>query len=49
MSLVEAIAALPEPPIRVVLNERCFSSSEQQINLSERFKTLLPQVEIKVL
>ena len=49
VSLVEAIAALPEPPIRVVLNERCFSSSEQQINLSERFKTLLPQVEIKVL
>ena len=49
VSLVEAIAALPEPPLRVVLNERCFASSEQQINLSERFKTLLPQVELKVL
>ena len=49
VSFVEAVAALPEPPLRVVLNERCFSSSEQQINLSERFKTLLPQVELKVL
>lgn len=49
VSLVDAIAALPEPPLRVVLNERCFASSEQQINLSERFKTLLPQVELKVL
>ena len=49
VSFVEAVAALPEPPLRVVLNERCFVSSEQQINLSERFKTLLPQVELKVL
>ena len=48
-SFVVALAALPEPPLRVVLNERCFVSSEQQINLSERFKTLLPQVELKVL
>ena len=50
-SFVEAISNLPEEqrPLRVVLNERCFSSSEQQINLSERFKTLLPQVELKVL
>ncbi len=49
VAFVEAVAALPEPPLRVVLNERCFTSSEQQINLSERFKTLLPQVELKVL
>ena len=49
VSFVEAVATLPELPLRVVLNERCFSSSEQQINLSERFKTLLPQVELKVL
>ena len=49
VSFVEVVATLPEPPLRVVLNERCFASSEQQINLSERFKTLLPQVELKVL
>ena len=49
VSFVEAVAALPEPPLRVVLNERCFVSSEQQINFSERFKMLLPQVELKVL
>ncbi len=48
-SLVHALAALPERPLRVVLLERSFVSSEAQINLTELFKTLLPEVELRVL
>lgn len=47
--LVEALATLSTPPLRFVLCDHSFESSSAKINLCELFKTLLPEVELRIL
>ena len=46
---VLALSKLEEKPLRVVLADSCFSTSASKINLSELFKTLLPEVDLRVI
>ena len=45
---VLALSKLEDKPLRVVMADSCFSTSASKINLSELFKMLLPEVELKV-
>ena len=46
---VLTLSKLEEKPLRVVLADSCFSTSASKINLSELFKTLLPEVDLRVI
>ena len=46
---VRALAQSELKPLRVVMRDSCFQDSASKINLSELFKTLLPEVQLRVL
>ena len=46
---VLALSKLEDKPLRVVMADSCFSTSASKINLSELFKMLLPEVELRVI
>ena len=48
-SFVHALAQRELKPLRVVMRDSCFQDSASKINLSELFKTLLPEVQLRVL
>ena len=48
-SFVHALAQHELKPLRVVMRDNCFQDSASKINLSELFKTLLPDVQLRVL
>ena len=47
--VVLALSMLGDKPGRVVRADSCFSTSASKINLSELFKMLLPEVELRVI
>ena len=48
-SFVHALAQRELKPLRVVMRDSCFQDSASKINLSELFKTILPEVQLRVL
>ena len=46
---VLVLSKLEEKPLRVVMADSCFATSASKINLSELFKMLLPEVELRVI
>ena len=46
---VLTLSKLEDKPVRVVMADSCFATSASKINLSELFKTLLPEVELRVI
>ena len=48
-AFVHALAQRELKPLRVVMRDSCFQDSASKINLSELFKTLLPEVQLRVL
>ena len=48
-AFVHALAQRELKPLRVVMRDSCFQDSASKINLSELFKTLLPDVQLRVL
>ena len=48
-SFVHSLAQRELKPLRVVMRDSCFQDSASKINLSELFKTLLPEVQLRVL
>ena len=48
-SFVHALAQRELKPLRVMMRDSCFQDSASKINLSELFKTLLPEVQLRVL
>ena len=48
-SFVHALAQRELKPLRGVMRDSCFQDSASKINLSELFKTLLPEVQLRVL
>ena len=48
-SFVHALAQRELKPLRVVMRDSCFQDSASKINLSELFKTVLPEVQLRVI
>ena len=48
-SFVQALAQRELKPLRVVMRDSCFQDSASKINLSELFKTLVPEVQLRVI
>ena len=48
-AFVHALAQRELKPLRVVMRDSCFQDSASKINLSELFKTILPEVQLRVL
>ena len=46
---VLALSKQKDKPLRVVLADSCFTTSASKINLSELFKTILPDLQLRVL
>ena len=48
-AFVHALAQRELKPLRVVMRDSCFQDSASKINLSELFKTVLPEVQLRVI
>ena len=48
-SFVQALVQRELKPLRVVMRDSCFQDSASKINLSELFKTLVPEVQLRVI